>query len=325
MYQRPMNWTPARKSREVQISYAAGSTEKSIADALGLSLGAVRRYVAPAKKAYAVELFKIGFAEKEIAALLDYKPETVASVLRSSSEQNLAEASEGERLARGIKLLVDYSSAAENPVTQQFGHRLRYDFRKVKLPKIIEQAISQVNLGELWQPPTDSYEKFLFQVHYGGHPSLSRLANWAFNNYVLAFKDNVGTGSNPQEISVDAVLTYLRQGIISEMRNVLKFPAVVDREGIEAAIGTLTPMEQDLVRKRFFEGKSVSEVAESYNRSHTAVRQRENKAKRKLLGKKAIAFADPERMYEGVKRLEQIVEGQRKDIQGGEFVRQKQN
>ena len=296
--------TLAQKSAYVQNLYRDGHSEHVIASLTGYSLGTVQRYVAPAKRTYALELFNFGFTEREIAAQIGYKPETVRRILRSAPNENALKVTDSDRLGQGIAAFVNFYSDRES--RKPYQHKAMGAFRKVKLPKIIAQAVNSLNLGELAEPPKDPYEILLFQVMRGGFPNATRMGQSVFTDYI---------SSQPQQVSVDGLVSYLKQGIVSAFRDYLKFPVRVDKESIDSAIESLTTREREVIRKRIFDGRKLGDIAGDYHVTRERIRQNEAKALRKLRRQPAIRLAEPERLYNRVKSLEGIVEQQKKDIQ----------
>lgn len=274
---------------------------------VGLTPRALNLILAPEKTAFAVELYRFGFKIEEIAVKLGYTHTTVKHKLKAALSPGEFEISEQDRISKAITEVIKYSVVRSGQKSQSpYEHRAMREFYKAKLPKIIAQAVKSVNLGELANQPKDPYERLLFEAMRGGFPTGTKMGNYTFEQYVK---------SQPRDVSVEGLIAYLKTGIATNFREELKFPANVDRQGIEAALDTLTEREKDVIKRRIFDGQTLREVADFYGRRPERIRQIESKALRKLRKKPVFKLADPKSLQVHVRDLEATVVELNKKLQ----------
>lgn len=304
---------PAQQKDLAVNLYWRGFPEDHIATATGYTTVTIERIIAPAKREFALQLFNIGFTDKEIAAQTGYKPVDVRRILTdaASEGQHTSQSRGSERLEQGLRNFVQYASTQESYLSiRKYQNRAMRAFGIVKLPQIIKPVVSSITLEDLLAPPKDPYESLLFKIGYGDWINTTNMTRYAFFAYVHSENQSQG-------INIVDLTDYLRQKVIFSLKEALKIPVFVDKDKLEAALKTLSPREEEVLRKRFLEGKSLKDVSGDYNRSEERVRQIEARGIKYLRHPRRgiVKYADPQILLSHAHRLEEIVAKQEGKIQ----------
>lgn len=258
--------------------------------------------VSPDRRALTVELYNNGFTYIEVARETGYSVASIDKIIRTGvAKGEITQAKTEARVERGLRNFVQYANAQSwyTPINQYQDPVIRA-FGRIKLPQITKQVVDSIAVDDL-SKPADQYEALILAIVYPRINTSSQLARLYFNSF---------TQEPPQDITIAGLMDHLRKGVLSDLREQLRVPIYVDREGLEAALKTLTPKQEDVLRRRFFEGETLVTIGNHYHRSPENIRQAEARALRQLRRPSifpGIKYAITERLLEYTRGLEETV------------------
>lgn len=244
-----------------------------------------------------VSLYNIGFTTPEIASVLKVNASTVNNDVRYAINNGM-QVSKGtveERLSYGLRKYFMGSEFSEWDI-----------FRRVKIKAIVDAVVKSLTLKDILVAETP-YEALLFEL---GRRNVAYLAQSALYRYGK---------EHGQGISYESLVPDLKARVASDLRQALKFPIQVDESALEAALKTLPPRQEDVLRRRFFQGQTLEQIGDHYGRNGERIRQIEGQALRKLRKspryKWIIGHSEPQELLKYVGSLEQKIAEQAQAIE----------
>ncbi len=243
-----------------------------------------------------VSLYNVGFTAREIASALKVKESAVNNDVRYAINNGM-QVSKGtveERLSYGLRKYFMYSEFSEWDI-----------FERVKIKAIVNAMVKSLTLKDILVAETP-YEALLFEL---GRPNVVYLAQSALHKYGK---------EHGQGISYASLVSDLKARVVSDLKQALKFPIQVDENALEAALKTLPPRQEDVLRRRFFQGQTLEQIGDHYGINGERIRQIENQALRKLRHpsryERIARYSDPQELLKYVGSLEQKVAEQAQAI-----------